>query len=83
MASIMVEMNRPEYGLERFKVKVKEKQNVRSDTVEVEFRTRPYKEVASIVIGSNKTVYDAQDKLIEYYKNVGIMSYVLSMRAQL
>lgn len=83
MASIMVEMSCPKHGLERFNIKIIERRNVVPDLIEPKFRTRPYREISGIVIGRNKTVYNARDKLVECYKDAGIMNYVLNMRIQM
>ena len=82
MAIIQVEMNCPKHGFERFNIKIIEKQNTEPDLIEPKYRTRPYREISGIAIGRNKTVYNAMDKLVECYKDAGIMSNVLSMRIQ-
>ena len=82
MAAIWVEMNCPEHGLERFKIKIIKKYNVNKELIEPRFREKPRHELAGYTIGKNVNYEDVREQLKEYYKGEGTFGNLLSMRLQ-
>ncbi|MDI6846508.1 MAG: hypothetical protein QMD23_00010 [Candidatus Bathyarchaeia archaeon] len=80
MEALLVVMQCPEHGLERFKVKVVRKFNVNPETIMPQFRTKPKKGLCSIVIGRNVEHTEVRDFLLNYFKEAGLMEKVLSIR---
>lgn len=80
MTNLWVEFRCPEHGLERFKIKVIKKYNVNPEVILPKFRTRPRYELSGIVVGRNVRETEITDYLSRYFREVGIMERVLSMR---
>lgn len=80
MTNLWVEFRCPEHGLERFKIKIIKKYNVNPEVIMPKFRTRPKYELSGIVVGRNVREDEITDYLSRYFREVGIMERVLSMR---
>jgi hypothetical protein len=83
LASLWVEINCPEHGLERFKIKVIKKYNVRPLLISPKYRSRPKRELSSLIVGRNVNQTEIRDYLMEYFREAGLMDQVLRMRMQL
>jgi|GEM_PF-2248067 hypothetical protein len=68
MVSLMVEVNGPDTVLERYKVKIIKKYNIRQEQIEPKFRTRPRHELSGIVIGKSIS-YETAKEYLEHYLN--------------
>jgi len=64
----MIEVNCPDHGLERYKVKIIKKYNIRHEEIVPKFRTRPRYELSGIVIGRNIS-YETAKEYLEQYLN--------------
>lgn len=82
MASLWIELKCPEHGLERFKVKVIKKYNIKPDEIMPKYRTRPKHELSGIVIGRNVKYNELTDYLLNYFKETGLIERVVSLRFQ-
>jgi len=81
--AVMVEMSCPDHGLERFKIKVIKKYNVRKELIEPKFRTKLKHELAGVVVGRNVSHLEVRDYLVEYFREAGMTDRIVSMRYQL
>ena len=68
MSSIVVELNCPKHGLERFQIKVIKKYNVKSDLIVPKFRSRPKTGLSSLVVGRNVSSKEIEVYLNEYFR---------------
>lgn len=76
----MVELNCPDHGMERYKVKIIKKYNIKHEDILPKFRTRPRYELSSIVIGKNISYETAREYLEQYLtQSMGLHS-VMSIR---
>jgi hypothetical protein len=82
LASLWIELKCPEHGLERFKVKVIKKYNIKPDEIMPKYRTRPKHELSGIVIGRNVKYNELTDYLLNYFKETGLIERVVSLRFQ-
>jgi hypothetical protein len=82
LAAVLIELNCPEHGLERFKIKVIKKYNIDRDIIALKFRTRPRHELQGIVVGKNVQQEELKECLMQYFRDTGIMKNVLSIRFQ-
>jgi len=82
LASLWIELKCPEHGLERFKVKVIKKYNIKPDEIMPKYRTRPKHELSGIVIGRNVKYNELTDYLLSYFKETGLIERVVSLRFQ-
>jgi hypothetical protein len=64
----MVEINCPDSGIERYKVKIIKKYNIKQEQILPKFRTRPRHELSGIVIGKNIS-YETAKQYLESYLN--------------
>lgn len=75
-----MELKCPQHGLERFKIKVIRKYNVKSDEIIPKFRTKPKYELSSIVVGKYVQQREIRDYLIRYFAQTGLIDNILSIR---
>jgi hypothetical protein len=76
----MIEVNCPDHGLERYKVKIIKKYNIKHEEIKPKFRTRPRYELSGIVIGRNISYETAKEYLEQYLnRSTGLYS-VMSIR---
>ena len=81
MASLLVEYNCPEHGLERFRIKIVKRFNMDPDTMLPRFRTRPKAgEIKFLAIGRNVTNTDIEKYFTSYFREKGLWDQVLRMR---
>ncbi|MGB8779641.1 MAG: hypothetical protein WCD81_03210 [Candidatus Bathyarchaeia archaeon] len=81
--AVWVEMNCPDHGLERFKIKVIKKYNVKKELIEPKFRMKLKHELAGVVVGKNVSHLEVRDYLVEYFRAAGMTDRIVSMRYQL
>ena len=81
--AVWVEMSCPEHGLERFKIKVIKKYNVKKELIEPKFRMKLKHELAGVVVGKNVSQLEVRDYVVEYFREAGMMDKIVSMRYQL
>jgi hypothetical protein len=79
VTSLIIELNCPAHGLERYKVKIIKKYNIKSEEIKPKFRTRPRYELSAIVIGKNISYLTAKEYL-EQYLNRSMGLNVMSIR---
>jgi len=75
-----VEAYCPKHGLERFRVDVIKKYNIYSNAIILAFRRKPTKQLSKIVIGRNVTEKEAQDALMKYFKENGLIDMIISIK---
>jgi len=80
MVSFLVEAYCPRHGLERFRVDVIKKYNIYSNAIILAFRRKPTKQLSKIVIGRNVTEKEAQDALMKYFKESGLIEMIVSIK---
>jgi hypothetical protein len=68
MVSLMVEISCPDSSIERYKVKIIKKYNIRQGQILPKFRSRPAHELSGIVIGKNIS-YETAKEYLEQYLN--------------
>lgn len=81
LVSLLVEMKCPEHGLERFKIKIVRRFNVKPDTITPKFRTRPTTgDLSGLLVGRNVSHKQIQSYLHDYFRRKGMMEAILGMR---
>ena len=78
----IIEMECPKHGLERFKVKVIRKYNVKSELILPKIRKKPKQSISGIIIGRNVTHSEVQNYLFNYFRETGLINNVLSIKFQ-
>jgi len=77
----MVEMKCPEHGLERFKIKIIRRFNMKPDVIMPKFRTRPTTgDLSGLLVGKNVSNRQIQSYLHDYFRRKGMMEAILRMR---
>jgi hypothetical protein len=80
--SLMVEATCPEYGMERYKIKIIKKYNIKPEKIMPKYRTRPRYELSSVVIGKNISYETARDYVLRYLNESARQNSVMSIRLQ-
>ena len=80
--SLMIETNCPQYGMERYKIKIIKKYNINSEEISPKYRTRPHHELSGIVIGKNISYETARDYVTRYLNESMQLNTVMSIRLQ-
>ena len=75
--SIWIELNCPRHGLERFKVKVVRKYNLKSDLIVPQFRSRPKPGLSSLLVGREVSDKEIESYLNEYFHQKEVMIKIL------
>lgn len=70
-------MNCPRHGLERFKIKVVRKYNLRSDLIVPQFRSRPKPGLSSLLVGREVTNKEIENYVNEYFRQKEMMIKIL------
>lgn len=78
--SLLVEVQSPELGLERYKVKIIKKYNIKHEKIMPKFRSRPRYELSGIVIGRDVSYETAKAYLEQYLRQSEGFNNVLSIR---
>lgn len=82
MASLVVEANCPEHGIERYKVKIIKKYNIGPEKIMPKYRSRPRHELSGIVIGKNISYEAAREYLKQYLNDSSRLTGIMSIRLQ-
>ena len=81
MASLWVEMKCPEHGLERFKIKIVRKFNMKPEEIIPKYRRRPtVGDLGCLLVGRNVSDRKIENYLAEYFRRRGIMELILKMK---
>jgi hypothetical protein len=81
LTKILIEAKCPTHGLERFKIKIIKKYNVKADTIAPIFRTKPKAgELSCLIIGRNIKYNDVKDYLITYLHETGLIDSIITMK---
>lgn len=80
--SLMVEANCPQYGMERYKIKIIKKYNIKPEEIMPKYRTRPRHELSGIVIGKNISYETAREYVVRYLNESARLNTVMTIRIQ-
>ncbi len=80
--SLMIEARCPESGMERYKIKIIKKYNIRPEEIMPKYRTRPHHELSGVVIGKNITFETARDYVLRYLNESAQRNTVMTIRLQ-
>jgi hypothetical protein len=82
LPSLMVEATCSELGVERYRIKIIKKYNIKPEQITPRYRTRPRHELSGVVIGKNISYETARDYVVNYLNNSAQQSVVMSIRLQ-
>jgi hypothetical protein len=80
--SLMVELACPEHGMERYKIKIIKKYNIKPEEIVPKYRTRPRTELSGIIIGKNISYETARDYVLRYLNESARETMIMSIRLQ-
>jgi len=81
MQALLVEVNHPEYGLERYKIKIIRRFNVPTTTLKPVIKKRLSEEQLSrLIVGRGVSEKEIIDYVIEHFKKRGIWERILMMK---
>jgi hypothetical protein len=83
LKSVIIELNCPEHGLERFKIKVIKKNNISKNAIIPKFRTRPKYELQGVIIGKSVRSEEIKLFLMRYFSETGIMKNIVCVKFQI
>jgi hypothetical protein len=78
----MVEATCAELGVERYRIKIIKKYNIKPEQITPRYRTRPRYELSGVVIGKNVSYETARDYVVNYLNKSAQQSIVMSIRLQ-
>jgi len=74
-------MKCPEHGLERFKIKIITRFNMKPDTIMPKFRSRPtVDDLSCLLVGRSVSYEDIEHYLARYFEEKGLMEKILRMK---
>jgi hypothetical protein len=81
MFGLLVEVNHPTYGLERYKIRIVRRFNVPTDTLEPMPKRRVVSEQLScLVVGRGVSEKEIMEYITEHFKRTGMWERVLLMK---
>jgi hypothetical protein len=81
MPGLLVEVNHPTYGLERYKIRVVRRFNVPNDTLQPVLQRRVASEQLScVVVGRGVSEREIMEYITEHFKKTGMWERVLFMK---
>jgi hypothetical protein len=81
LVSLIVELDCPEHGLERFRVKIVKRFNMKPDVIIPKFRRKPKPGGwRCVYVGRNISPGEIRDYLIAYFRRRGMWENILSMK---
>ena len=80
MPSVLIEALCSQHGLERFRIKIIRKYNVKSDSIIPIFRKKPKKDLSSIIIGRNVSEADVKNYLFKHFQQTGLLESIVFMK---
>lgn len=84
LASLLVELKCPEHGLERFKIKIVKRANIKSDTIMPKFRSRPTAgDLSCLLVGRNVSYEEIKEFLADYFRQKGLLEAILRIQVKL
>lgn len=84
MASLWVELNCPEHGLERFRIKIVKRFNMIHNMIRPEFRSRRKASgLSRLLVGRDVGNHEIEKYLIHYLRERGLWESVVKMKLEL
>jgi hypothetical protein len=81
LASILIEMNCPQHGLERFTIKVIKRFNIASDEITPKLKIKPRQgQISRVYIGRNVKYDQVKDYISDYFDQRGMLQEIVRMR---
>lgn len=81
LPSLWVEYQCPEHGLERFRIKIIRKFNMKPDIIVPKFRSRPKSgDLSCLLVGRNVSNREVKNYLAGYFRQLGLIEAILRMR---
>jgi len=81
MPGLLVEVNHPTYGLERYKIRVVRRFNVPNDTLQPVLQRRVASEQLScLVVGRGVSEREIMEYITEHFKRTGMWERVLLLK---
>ena len=81
LASLWVELKCSEHGLERFRIKIIKKFNMKPDLIVPKFRSRPTPgDLSCLMVGRNVSNKEIEKYLTDYFRQKGLIKAILRMR---
>lgn len=83
LASLWVEMKSPEYGLERFRIKIVKRFNMIGKTIRPEFRSRRKASgLRRLLVGRDVGNHEIEKYFINYFRERGLWESILKMKLE-
>lgn len=83
MSSLLVEMNSPRHGFERFRIKIVRRFNMKSDEIKPKPMIKPRDiGLSCVYIGREVTQAEVTNYLIEFFRTKGVWDHILSIRIE-
>lgn len=83
MLSFTIEMDCPEHGFERFRIKVVKKFNIESRAIKLIYRSRPKTGgISRVYVGRDVEEEEVKEFLIEHLRERGVWNTVLTMKGE-
>ena len=81
LPALWVELKCPEHGLERFRIKIVKKFNMKPDMIVPKFRSRPKSgDLSCLLVGRNVSNREIKNYLTDYFRQKGLIEVISRMR---
>ena len=83
MACIWIELKCQFHGIERYRVKVIRRYNMKSNIILPVLRSKPKKGLKSLLIGRNVSIEEAEKFLWRYFRQMETNATILKMKTEI
>jgi len=80
MKALLIELNCPYHGFERFQIKVKRKFNMKKNAIKLNFKNKPHKDIKCILVGRNVTNREIERFIFEFFEKNGLYSQIINWK---
>lgn len=83
MSNLLVEMNSPKHGFERFRIKIIRRFNIKSDEIKLKPMVKPRDiGLSCVYVGREVTQAEVTNYLIQFFRTKGLWEHVLSIKIE-
>lgn len=82
LPSLIVEANGLGQGLERYKIKLIKKYNIKAEGIMPKYRSRPTHDLSCVIIGKRISYETARDYVLRYLNDAARDNVIISIRLQ-
>jgi len=82
LLNVWIEMQHPQHGLERFRIKVIKKYNLAANTIQPKILSRSSSGINCLYVGRNVSEEEVKNYLVNYFREKNLLEAITKMKMQ-